>query len=195
MYDTDDADGPRGARTATAIALLMLATALPLAGSAVGHAGADQLTIEASEDCPQEAYCFEVTQGSLDELQAGEEVQITFVNPDANNLDHNLYLTGLSQANPGEDTDSSAAEASTETLSPGEETTFETFIPQSFEGLYMWCDVPGHEGEGMYLQASFGGGDASTDSGDETNDSPGLGAIGGLAALGAVALGLRRARR
>jgi PGF-CTERM protein len=193
MIDKDNRDGPRGARTGMLIAALMVAALVPLAASVVGHGDATQVRLEASEDCPDATYCYEVTEGSMDDLAAGEEVHFTFVNPESNDLNHNVYVADLADASDDRDTDPSAAEDNTRNLAPGEETSLEFFVPNGFSGVYVWCDVGVHESQGMYLETAFSE-DATTDSGDgqETSDSPGLGALAALAALGAVAVGLHR---
>lgn len=194
MFDTDATDGsPRGSRpTLLPGVLLAMALLVPLAAPAAGHAGATQITVEASEDCPDRTYCFEVTEGSVEEIKAGEEINITLVNPSSNSLEHNLQIGELSDANQDRGTDASAAQASTRTLSPGEQASVEYFVPQGSSGLYLWCDVGVHESQGMYLEVPLGD-QASTDSSGETNNSPAIGALALLAVAGA-ALTLRRAR-
>lgn len=191
MFDDDTANGrPRGSTLVAA--MVALALLVPLAAPASGHAGATKITIEASEDCQDRTYCFEVTEGSVADIEAGSEINVTFVNPSDNTIDHNLHVAGLSAASQDRNTDASAAEANTATLAPGEQESFELFVPQSFEGAYLWCAVAGHESQGMYLEVPFGE-QATTDSGEETNNSPAIGVLGLLAVAGA-ALAIRRER-
>lgn len=187
---SDDVDTARGSLLALVAAVALATLAGPAATPAAAHAGAYQLTLEASEDCPDRTYCFEVTEGSLDEITPGEEIQVTLVNPESNDLEHNVKVTPLQNADPDRETDD--AKAGTDDLQPGEEASFEYFVPQGVDGLYLWCDFGVHEGQGMYLEASFGGDGASTSGQEETNGSPGPGALAALAGLAAVALLARR---
>lgn len=190
--DTDRAT--RLARRPLALLAAVGALALmagPVVSPAAAHAGAYQLTLEASEDCADRTYCFEVVEGSLDEIQTGEEIQVTLENPESNSLDHNVQVGQLADASSDRDTDESAAEAGTETISPGGEASFEYFVPNGADGLYFWCTVGVHEGQGMYLEVPLSE-DAATNEGDETNDSPAAGALVGLLAFAGAALALRR---
>lgn len=192
---TDDAFTPRrfarGTLLALAATVALAFLAGPVASPAAAHAGAYQLTLEANEDCADRTYCFDVVEGSLDEIAQGEEVKVTLVNNASNDLDHNVYITQLGQASEDRDTDASAAEMNTENVSPGEQASLEYFVSQGTEGLYLWCDVGVHESQGMYLEVPLTE-DASTNTDGETNGSPAPGALVGLLALAGVALALRR---
>lgn len=194
MFDEDAADAVPSSTGAavTTLAVLTLAAMVPLADTAVGHAGATQITLEASEDCPERTYCFEFTEGSPDAIAVGEEINVTLVNPESNDLDHNVHITQLGDASSDRDTDASAAEMNTRNVAPGEQASFEYFVSQGTQGLYLWCDVGVHESQGMYVEVPLTE-DASTNDG-ETNGSPGPGALAGLLALAGVALVLRRSR-
>jgi uncharacterized cupredoxin-like copper-binding protein len=194
---TPDADASpdlaRGTLLALATALALTLLAGPALTPASAHGAAYDLTVEASEDCPDTTYCFEVTEGSVDEVAAGEEVNLTIVNPEDNSLDHNLYVTTIGQASEDRDTDASAAEKNTDTVSPGEQASLEYFVPQGADGLYLWCDVGVHENQGMYLEIPLTE-DASNPGEEETNNSP-LGSVAGLLAFAGAALALARLRR
>lgn len=194
MVDKDTAHAvSSNAGTAIAtLAVLTLAAMVPLADTAVGHAGATQITLEASEDCPESTYCFEFTEGSPDAIAVGEEINVTLVNPEGNDRDHNVHVTQLGQASEDRDTDASAAEMNTPNVAPGEQASLEYFVSQGTEGLYFWCDVGVHESQGMYVEVPLGEDTSTSD--EETNGSPAPGALAGLLALAGVALVLRRSR-
>lgn len=193
-------DDVRDARSRSLVLLAALSVlalvAGPVVSPAAAHAGATQITLEAQEDCPDSTYCFEVTQGSLDEVKPGEEINVTLVNPSSNSLSHNLHLVDSADADEGGDTAASTAEASTPNVSPGEQASFEFFVPQGMSGLYLWCDVGAHESQGMYTSTSFDGSGGQGDDGGDggTNGSPGPGAIVGLLAVAGAALALRRSK-
>jgi uncharacterized cupredoxin-like copper-binding protein len=188
---TPDADASpdlaRGTLLALATALALTLLAGPVLTPASAHGAAYDLTVEASEDCPDTTYCFEVTEGSVDEVAPGEEVNLTIVNPEDNSRDHNLYVTTIGQASEDRDTDASAAEKNTDTVSPGEQASLEYFVPQGADGLYVWCDVGVHENQGMYLEIPFTE-DASNPGEEETNNSPGLGVATLIGTLAVIAL-------
>lgn len=189
MLDDIQARGPLLALCLVA-ALAVLAG--PVASPAAAHAGGYQLTLEASEDCQDRTYCFEVTEGNVEDLTAGGgEVHIRLENPESNDLNHNLYLTQIGDADPDRETEASVAEKDTEDLEPGEWEAFDYLVTDGSQGLYLWCDFGVHESQGMYIEIPFSE-DAATDSSDETNDSPAPGALSALAALGAVAVSMRR---
>ncbi len=180
------------------IALVAIATIAMLAGPlsvpAGAHAGADTFTIEAREDgCGSTTYCLEVTEGELSDIEAGEQIEVTFINPSDNNLDHNLNLADVSAASDDRDTSQSQADASTSDLAPGEEETLEFFVDTSYDGVYLWCSVGVHEDQGMYEEVSFGGEDGAGNDGD-ANESPGLGIVASVLALAGVGLVLGRRR-
>lgn len=193
---SDRTSNEPSSRMLVALSLVALVglTAGPLAAPASAHAGADAVTIEASEDCPDRTYCYEVTSGSLEEVSGGDTLEITFKNPSSNSLNHNLHIARLSDANVGEDTAAEDAYASTEDLEPGNQTTLEAQVPSGADGIYLWCDVGVHEGQGMYKEVHTGSEDGGSSDGtdDDQNSSPGLGAAAALVAFAGVALALTR---
>lgn len=161
---------------------------LVLATSAAAQ-NTTQITVEASEDCPESTFCFEIT-GSLDEVEPGDVLDITFENPEDNVQEHNLYLADREDANTGdESTPGNRALANTEDVSPGNETTISTEVPDNIEAVYMWCTIRAHEQQGMNREAELAG----IEEGGGENGSPGFGV--GLAAgalLGVAVLARRR---
>lgn len=161
------------------IALLVL-----LAGMASAQ-NTTQVTIEAREDCPETTFCFDVT-GDIGDAEPGDVLDITFVNPEDNLQEHNVYLALGSEANVGDEeaTEPRVAFANTEDVSPGNETTLSAEIPEDAEGLYLWCTVRAHEQQGMNREVELAGVEEETE-----NGSPGftavavLGSLVGLAAL------------
>lgn len=189
-------DGPLGSRSMAALTLLGLLALLtgPLAAPAGGHAGGDEVTILASEDCPDRTYCYEVTNGDLSDVSGGDTLEITFGNPAENDLNHNLHVALLSDADVGGDTDASQAYANTTDIEPGETTNLTAQVPSGADGVYLWCTVGVHESQGMYREVTTGS-DATGGDGDSTdgqNSSPGLGTAAGVLALAGVALALTR---
>jgi hypothetical protein len=179
------------------LALLALLTGLallagPLSGSAAAHVG-HTITIEASEDCPNRTYCFEVTSDSLDDVAPGEETTIKYVNPDSNSLNHNLKVTTKAKADTdNRDTANSAAFAETENLEPGERTELNFTVPAASDGIYLWCGVGVHEEQGMYRMVSFGSAEDSGNDGGSQNGSPGPGALVAVLGAAGAAVALRR---
>lgn len=155
-----------------------------LAGTASAQ-NTTQLTVEAREDCPETTFCFEIT-GALEDAEPGDVLDITLVNPEDNLQVHNVHLALSSEANVGEEeeaTEPRVAFASTEDVSPGNETTLSAEIPEDAEGVYLWCTIRAHEQQGMFRDAELAGVE------EGANGSPGLAtwsvllAMGGLAAL------------
>jgi len=191
MFDADPSHGSLIAVVAT-VALALLAG--PVASPAVAHGGATELTFEASEDCPDSTYCFDLTNGSLEDIETGENIDVTVVNPEDNGRPHNLQVAPLDAASEDRETSKDEAGAGTENLEPGEQTSFEYFVPNGADGLYFWCSFGAHESQGMYVEAPFDGDSSDGSSSDgEQNGSPGAGVLGLLAAAGA-ALAIQRRR-
>lgn len=183
----------------------LLAGAMPAAAQ-----GEDvSLTIEAMEVCDgDEAFCLEVVEGDLESVAPGDRVTVTYRNE--GNTTHNLYVVASGDADPTHaDTSSDNATAGTDgDVEPGAEATFDFVAPEEASGLYYWCDVAGHEPQGMWLEAEyatsgnetanetepagapFGGGGGG---GDETptEGAPSLGAL----FVAAASVGIIRARR
>lgn len=175
----------------TLVGLLGL-LASPLVGTASAHGGTDSVTIEARDSgCSGSQYCYVVTEGSLANATAGEQVEIVFKN--AGSIEHNLHVTTLSQADDAnENTAGSAAFANTTNIESGNQTTLQFMVPSGANGLYLWCDVSGHEGLGMYKEVSFGGGGAPADGTDGGQNGSPFPTIPVLLALAGVAIVLRR---
>lgn len=162
---------------------ILVVVALLLGGLATlptATANGDDITLEAVEgDCGDDSFCWSVAHGSLDSLQPGATVTIEVVNPEENGAEHNLHVADLADASEGEGTDASVAFAMTGDLMPGESETITVTVPDDVDGVYLWCDIPGHEESGMY--ESVGGGN-----GDDGNGTPGFTAMAALAAIGAA---------
>lgn len=188
-----------GARWMTTGAIAIIATltllAGPLAGSAAAHAGQDTFTVEPRESgCSGSQYCYKATEGDLANISAGDSVKIIFKNPDSNSAAHNIHVTLPDDADSSnEDTPESAAFASSDTIQPGEEVEIQFQVPSGSDGLYLWCDVSGHESLGMWEELTFSGSSdgGSGDSGNEQNGSP-FPTAGAILALAGLALVLKR---
>lgn len=137
--------------TRTPLLVLLLVLTSPAATAADIN-----LTIEAREsDCPGDrTYCFVVAEGDLADLASPATVQLTFRN--AGDLQHNLLVAQLGNAEVGDDTFASAAFFQTDAIDPGNETVGNFVIPAEAGGLYLWCDIAGHEQLGMWLGQDFG---------------------------------------
>lgn len=149
-------------------AVALLASAAP----AAAQDGDVSLTIEARDVCDgDQAFCLEVTEGDMDGVAPGDRVTVTYRND--GNTSHNLYVIGSEDADPTHaDTSSDNATAGTDgDVEPGDEATFDFVAPQGADGLYYWCDVPGHETQGMWLEASYATGGNET--GNETEPAGG----------------------
>lgn len=175
-----------------------IALGLMLAGSltpiAAGNGQTHEVTVVAREDgCPDgKTFCFEVTEGDLSSLTPGDKVNVTFQNEGS--LGHELYFARTADADSShEDTGEDAAFARIEETSPGASKQKTIRIPTDADGLYIWCDVSGHESQGMWESitlASSDGGGTSTD-GDQQGSPLGL----WIAAVGLVGAALIARRR
>lgn len=181
--------------TIGAIALLATLTLLagPLAGSAAAHAGQDTFTVEPRESgCSGSQYCYEATEGDLSNISAGDNVKIFFENPDSNSAAHNIHVTLPDDADSSnEDTPESAAFASSETIDPGEEVEIQFQVPSGSDGVYLWCDVSGHESLGMWEELTFEG-DGGGGGGDAGQNGAPFPTAGAILALAGLALVLKR---
>lgn len=168
-------------RTASvAVAALVLVTLL---AATAGAQNTTQLTVEAREDCAETTFCFEIT-GDLEDAEPGDVLDITLVNPEDNLQEHNLHLALSSEANVGEEeaTEPRVAFASTEDVSPGNETTLSVEIPEEAEGVYLWCTIRAHEQQGMFRDVGLAGVE------EDVDGSPGLATWSVLLALGGLAV-------
>lgn len=192
--NTSTSDGLLGSRSTAALTLIGLLALLtgPLAAPAGGHAGGDEVTILASEDCPDSTYCYEVTSGDLSNVSGGDTLEITFGNPAENSLNHNLHVALLSDADVGGDTDAGQAYANTTDIEPGETVSLTAQVPSGSDGVYLWCTVGVHESQGMYREVPTGSASGGGDGSSGQNSSPGLGTAFGVVALAGVALALTR---
>lgn len=133
-----------------AVLLLLLAPA--------ASADTVELTFEAREsDCPGDrTYCFAV-EGDLGEVAPADTLRLTFRN--AGDIEHDLHVALLEDANVGEDTFASSAFFQIDAIGPGAETFANLTVPADAGGLYFWCDIAGHEQLGMWTEQDFGGDD------------------------------------
>ncbi len=143
----------------------LLLTALPSWGSVQAQdAGTVELTIVARDSgCPSGIpFCFKVVSGNLADAKAGASVRITFKNEGF--APHDLHVTTSSMADKShQDTSKSyAIAASRANMAGGDQDTFTFTVPAGAQGIYLWCDVEGHEASGMWL--STGGGAAGKSS-------------------------------
>jgi uncharacterized cupredoxin-like copper-binding protein len=170
--------------------VLALAALVLAAGAAHALPAERHVTLEADdgESClDQDALdCFREINDTLEGVPQGATVHLTVENVGDN--PHNAYAT--EQASADEDTrDTSADDAinGTDTADPGStvEMTFE--VPDDADGLYVWCDVQGHEAAGMYLTADVENATAEgngTDNGGQPVDDEGQAPDGGSAVPG-----------
>jgi plastocyanin len=164
----------------------LAATVALVAAAAPALAQADaSVTIEAPAECQETTFCYEVAEGSLDEIEPGDDVEITFRNQAS--AEHNLWVADLADVTPGDGSEPEDGLNGTEQIAEGEEATVTVTAPDG-EGLYLWCDVPGHEQGGMYIEAPY----ESEASGGQ--QSPAVGPAALAAVLGAAALAVRRRR-
>lgn len=130
----------------------LVATATPAAAQDTDV----RLTIEARDVCDgDEAFCLEVTEGDIESVAPGDRVTVTYRN--AGNTSHNLYVIESERADlTHADTASDNATAGTDgDVEPEDEATFDFVAPDDASGLYYWCDVTGHETQGMWLDAEY----------------------------------------
>lgn len=135
--------------------LLLIATLSLLVTPTALAQDSVEITLTAPEDCPDTVYCFEVTEGSIADISAGDEVTVTFVNDD--NLPHDVHVTEIENADVGGDTDAGEAIANTPDVEGGEEETLTFEAPVDGDSLYIWCDQVGHEEGGMNLEGGQNG--------------------------------------
>lgn len=160
-----------------------------------------EITAREEDDCP-ETYCFDVSQSSF---EAGTTVNATFTNPSDNVATHDalVELDGTWD-DSHDDTDNADADAGVEGMAPGNSSSFEFTVPDDRSDFYLWCDVTGHEGLGMWENIEITGldGDDGTDGdgtdGDGTDGdgpgTPGFSTVAGVAAVGVALLVLKRRR-
>lgn len=188
----------------------LMGAGLVLAGGVQALPADKHLTLEADdgESCTsdQKIDCFRVTNGSLDGFVQGMRVHVMLENVGDN--PHNVYVTTSDQADDNNvDTPADAAINDSDTIDPGQSTNLTFTVPEDASGLYLWCEVGGHETLGMWLESSVeeapeaGNGTGETDGGDDSNMSdgdsdgeddgnmipaPGLAIVGLAAAIGAA---------
>ncbi len=115
-----------------------------------GHA---EITIEAREQgCPQgHRWCLVATEGNLSTLEQGQRIEITLVNQ--GNSGHQLSVAhGEDQDPDHEDTPSAAAFFTIDRVPAERSATGTLEVPEEAKALYLWCDVPGHEQGGMWIE-------------------------------------------
>lgn len=134
--------------------LLVAGLALMVAGPTVGQggpSGQDQRLRLVADDagCAEAARCFEA-EDVPEPLRAGTNLTITFEN--AGSEEHSVYVTTVAQA----DTDRSRTPASAAVTEIGpiapNETANATLEVPSADALYLWCDLDGHEADGMWIE-------------------------------------------
>ncbi len=184
-----DARRPRTMTIAAVLIAVLGLAASPLIAPAQGHAGADTFTIEARESgCSGSSFCFVPTEGNPQNATPGDQVTIIFENPSSNSQSHNFHVTTIDNADTANrDTSGDAAYASTGDVAPGEQEELTFLVPSGSEGIYWWCDIGGHEAQGMYLALDFTGGGAD----DGQNGSP-FPTLGALVAVAGLALAVKR---
>lgn len=134
-----------------------------------------QVTLVAKESgCPDDrTFCFEVEE-EPSTLSPGDEVNLTLRNDEANQAQHNAYVTTNDSADPGhQDTSADEAIANTTTIGPGENASTNFTVPDA-DALYVWCDNAGHEAAGMWTTFSLaenGTADNQTDANESENDT------------------------
>ncbi len=132
-----------------------------------------QITVVAQEGgCPDEkTFCFDVEERP-DDLEPGDEVNLTLRNE--GNTSHNAHVTTNDSADPEHrDTPSTAAIANTSTISPGEMDSTNVTVPEDADGIYIWCDMTGHEAAGMWVEMEVG-----NETGDNATFADGNGSEG-----------------
>lgn len=164
---------------------------------------------EGSGQMPTSIDCFRVVNGSLDGLEQGMRVHLKLEN--VGNASHNAYAAPSADADSNHlDTPADAAINNTDTIEAGENTSMIFQIPSDAEGLYIWCDIQGHEAGGMWLDASVSspseptegdgddgnttGDDGETSGEDDTSTIPAPGAVVLASAVALAALVDRRRR-
>lgn len=186
------------------LGLAAVAVVAFLAAPAAAQDADVMITIEAREICDgDQALCLVVTEGDLESVAPGDQVEVTYRN--TGNLSHNLYVIESENADAGHsDTSSDEAVAGTDGMvAPGDEATVTFTAPEEADGLYYWCDVTGHEEQGMWLEAEYAMGANETDDegdpfgGDESPTSPegptpSISVVFALAAVAAAFVALRR---
>lgn len=157
-----------------------------------------EITAREEEDCA-ETYCFEVSKSSF---EAGTTVNATFTNPSDNVATHDalVELDGTWDSSH-DDTANDDADAGVEAIAPGNSSSFEFTVPDDRSDFYLWCDVTGHEGLGMWKNIEITGVDDGTDGDDGTGgdgtdgdgpSTPGFSVAAGIAAVGVAVLLVRR---
>lgn len=172
------------------LALALAASALVTGPTVAGHTGEDAqvtVTAQSGDACPSgDDFCFDV-EGDVP-VEAGKTVEVTFVVPESEEIQHDLHVAD-SGYDEGGNSDTSDEIAGVDPVSPGNETTFTFDVPEGADQLYYWCDVAAHETRGMHGLW----GEASADGGGEGgNESPGVGVAAALAVLGVGAAVLSR---
>lgn len=180
-------DAPPSLPSSRTLTSLGVITILVLLAGMASAQNTTQVTIEAREDCPETTFCFDVT-GDIEEAEPGDVLDVTFVNPEENLQEHNVYVALSSEANVGDEeaTEPRQAFANTENVSPGNETTLSAEIPEDAEAIYLWCTVRAHEQQGMNREVELAGIE------EETNGSPGFTALAALGTLVGLAALTRR---
>lgn len=142
--------GPSKSLTALATVLLVV----PLVALGVAAQSPVIATVVAGEViCEETTFCWDMP---ITGVNANTTLNLTVDNP-AENTAHSFYvdLDGDFDENHG-DSAADAAEARTATLRPGESAQVEFTVPEGTERVYIWCEEPGHEQEGMWSFVEVG---------------------------------------
>lgn len=142
-------------RTGGVIALALLVAAFLVVPTAAAQGSADvSFTVTGLEgDACEETFCFDVPVAAI---SPNATVNITFTNPDANSP-HSFYIMEDGDVTGGAEEEPSEALAGVDTLQGGESASTGTFqLPDSEGSLYLWCNEPGHAGEGMWEFVGIG---------------------------------------
>lgn len=169
-------------RSAPLVALILL-TLAPAAGAAASAS----LSVSVKESgCANGAtYCYSVDSGSLADITAGTAVTVTFHN--TGTMDHEILATSADKMDGKHAaTTEDGKLASVEDVSPGGSGTMNFTAPSDASGVYFWCGKEGHEVHGMYMLASY--------EPVKKANSPGFELAALVAALGALAIAMRRGR-
>lgn len=112
------------------------------------------LAVEARENgCPPgQTFCLVVTHGSLAALRGGDLFYVRFLN--SGTVPHELAVTDFSQRHASHQATSKNPNIrGVENATAGHGGEFHVHVAPEFSGLYFWCDMPGHEEQGMWLEA------------------------------------------
>lgn len=141
-----------------ALVAAALLVASPTAAQETGSADVSFTVVGLEGDACEETFCFDVPVAAI---APNATVNITFTNP-TGNTQHSFYIMEDGDVTGGSEEEPSDALAGVDTLQGGESASTGTFqLPDSEGSLYLWCNEPGHAGEGMWEFVGLGA--AATD--------------------------------